>query len=875
MKASLGLNAIIPIVKNNIKLIPLVLVIIITSLIGIKTQLFSNANSCSGIGVPAGSDVQAAVNANPDGTTFCLGGGTHRLQSVSPKNGQKFVGQGQGVTVLSGASLLSSFIREGNYYVATGQTQQGQQIGECQTQFPRCAYPEDLFMNDKPLQHVPTLAEVAPGKWFFNYDTDKIYFIDDPAGKTVETSVNRLAFSGNVSNVSISDLTIEKYASPAQVGAVHIGQFNNTAAVGWIIDSVTLRLNHGVGLMMAGGSNHILRNSRSLNNGQLGLGGAATNMLVEYNEIAYNNANNWFNPGWEAGGTKWAFSDGLTVRNNHSHHNHGPGLWTDIDNIRTVYEYNLVEDNDQMGIFHEISYDAKIRNNVVRRNGLVSPIGWLYSSGILISSSSNTEVNNNHVEGNYNGITTLQQNRGTGKYGPRDVRNISMHDNIVIGSGTSGAAQDIGDASFFTARNITFQANKYFGNHTWSWNNGTVSWSNWQSYGQDTAGSFSATGTPPAAPVLTVGPQATATPIPAADITPPTTSLTNPANGATISGSVSVTATATDNVSVTSLEYLLDGVIKGTGATHTLNTTTIANGAHTIQFKAYDAAGNIGASPVVSVTVNNQTAASVNQTPFAGAVAIPGQIEAENYDQGGETIAYHDADVTNNGNSYRNDGVDVSSAFEGGYKVGWTKPGEWLEYSVNVTTAGSYQFQARVSNSAVGGALHAEVDGSNVTGALVVPNTGGYDAFTTITKDSINLNAGQHIVRIYFDTASATGFLGDFNWFGFMLPTAPPAPVAATADTAAPTIPGNLRATLASGGRTVSLTWNASSDNKGVSGYYIYRNNVKIVAVTGGVTSYRDAAVDKNVPYTYTVAAYDAAYNVSGQSTSVSARPTK
>ena len=58
------------------------------------------------------------------------------------------------------------------------------------------------------------------------------------------------------------------------------------------------------------------------------------------------------------------------MRDNHVHHNEGPGLWTDIDNIHTLYEGNLVEHNANVGIFHEISYDAVIRNNIVRDNGL-------------------------------------------------------------------------------------------------------------------------------------------------------------------------------------------------------------------------------------------------------------------------------------------------------------------------------------------------------------------------------------------------------------------------------------------------------------------------------------------------------------------------
>jgi pseudomonalisin len=93
------------------------------------------------------------------------------------------------------------------------------------------------------------------------------------------------------------------------------------------------------------------------------------------------------------------------------------------------------------------------------------------------------------------------------------------------------------------------------------------------------------------------------------DTTPPTTSITAPANGATVSGTVSVTASASDNVGVTKVEFYLDGALKSTSTTSpyswSFNTTTVANGSHTLQSKAYDAAGNVGSSATITVTVSN------------------------------------------------------------------------------------------------------------------------------------------------------------------------------------------------------------------------------------------------------------------------------
>lgn len=99
------------------------------------------------------------------------------------------------------------------------------------------------------------------------------------------------------------------------------------------------------------------------------------------------------------------------------------------------------------------------------------------------------------------------------------------------------------------------------------------------------------------------------------DTTAPTTSITAPANGATVSGTTAVTASATDNVAVTSVEFWLDGVLQSTDTTSpyewSWNTTGSANGSHSLVSKAYDARGNVGTSATVTVTVSNATGTSI------------------------------------------------------------------------------------------------------------------------------------------------------------------------------------------------------------------------------------------------------------------------
>lgn len=102
------------------------------------------------------------------------------------------------------------------------------------------------------------------------------------------------------------------------------------------------------------------------------------------------------------------------------------------------------------------------------------------------------------------------------------------------------------------------------------------------------------------------------------DTTPPTTSITAPANGATVSGNVTVKATASDNVGVTQMQLLVDGNVvftttNATSLTFGFDTTSVANGSHTIVSKAFDAAGNVGTSSTITVTVSNSSGGTTTQ----------------------------------------------------------------------------------------------------------------------------------------------------------------------------------------------------------------------------------------------------------------------
>jgi hypothetical protein len=165
-------------------------------------------------------------------------------------------------------------------------------------------------------------------------------------------------------------------------------------------------------------------------------------------------------------------------------------------------------------------------------------------------------------------------------------------------------------------------------------------------------------------------------------------------------------------------------------------------------------------------------------TPYGGTpAAVPGIVEAERFDDGGEGVAYHDVDAGNSGGQFRATDVDIEATSDtnGGFDVGWIAPGEWLNYTVNVAAAGSYQLDARVAAAGQGGTFHVEVGGVNKTGSLTIPNTGGWQAWTTVGT-TVSLSAGVQTLKLVWDSSGPTGIVGNLNFLKFASTTGGPPP---------------------------------------------------------------------------------------------------
>ncbi len=154
------------------------------------------------------------------------------------------------------------------------------------------------------------------------------------------------------------------------------------------------------------------------------------------------------------------------------------------------------------------------------------------------------------------------------------------------------------------------------------------------------------------------------------------------------------------------------------------------------------------------------------QLPYGGVVsALPGLIEAENYDTGGEGVAYYNTTAGNPGGVYRSDdvGIEPTSDAGGGYDVSWLNTGEWLEYTVNPPDpTARYSISLRVAAPAAGGQLRVRLNGA-VLGTAQIPDTGGWQTWQTITLPAVTVagGIGSQVLRLEVIT---NGF--SINWIG-------------------------------------------------------------------------------------------------------------
>lgn len=438
---------------------------------------------------PASANIQASVDGAPEGTTFRFSPGVYRNFSIQPKKGDTFEGV-PGVS-LNGSTVLTFKQSKPGFWVADAISlppETANAGAPCDASLKNadgtrytvgCTHARSLYRNSTPLWRVATLQEVGSGKWYFDDSSKQVWIGDDPAGVVIELGTMQDAFHGNAQNVTIRSLTIEKYAGAQQHGAVNCQDGSS-----WTLNGNTIRLNHARGIGFSCDSMRISGNRVTMN-GNLGIGGCCSrDSVIENNEIDNNNYAH-FDPGWEAGGLKTARTTALIARKNNVHDNFGYGLWSDISAIFTIYDSNTVTNNSHGGIFYEISHGAWILHNTVSQNGTDAKGkpggGWLYYGQIIVSTSDHVVVESNAVTvGDFgNGITVLDQQRGSDDLGLLAARDNLIINNKVTWQSTSGIIGAASDRDKIFENNNIFEDNTSFGVNPeghYHWNGSGAPW---------------------------------------------------------------------------------------------------------------------------------------------------------------------------------------------------------------------------------------------------------------------------------------------------------------------------------------------------------------------------------------------------------------
>jgi beta-glucanase (GH16 family) len=233
-------------------------------------------------------------------------------------------------------------------------------------------------------------------------------------------------------------------------------------------------------------------------------------------------------------------------------------------------------------------------------------------------------------------------------------------------------------------------------------------------------------------------------------VSPPDNTAFPPNSNITLIANASIA-----NGNITKVDFFQDALKIGETfvSPYQMTWNNVLAGNYRIMATAFANTGNNSTSSIININVGG----SVLTSPYGGTPArVPGTIEAENFDLGGQNNAYYDSDTQNNGGQYRPaEGVDIEACTDigGGYDIGWTVNNEWSLYTISVKDSGTYQIGARVSSNSTNGSMHFEIDGNDVTGLMSVLNTGGWQTWASVLSKNFTLTSGIHQFKFFVNSA--------------------------------------------------------------------------------------------------------------------------
>lgn len=288
---------------------------------------------------------------------------------------------------------------------------------------------EQIAVNGYLLRQVPSGSQLAPGSFFADV-TNQVLCVWDSANRDlnqvlVEASVRQEILRVQGDFVQLSGLRFRYAANPAQRGAVVLAGRHN------VMEDCRVERMNASGATFAG-ENAVVRRCVFRDNGQLGFGANRAHRLLFTDCLVENNNTKNFDRGWEAGGNKLVLCREAVLQRSRFVRNHGNGVWFDIGNEDCTVRQCLIAENDDSGIFYEISFNLRAHDNVIVGNGFAATGGaWGAQAGISVSSSPGCLIERNILLGNREGLNFREQARTTPTIDSRKERPVWNHDEVI------------------------------------------------------------------------------------------------------------------------------------------------------------------------------------------------------------------------------------------------------------------------------------------------------------------------------------------------------------------------------------------------------------------------------------------------------------
>ncbi|HVV72267.1 MAG TPA: right-handed parallel beta-helix repeat-containing protein [Verrucomicrobiae bacterium] len=288
---------------------------------------------------------------------------------------------------------------------------------------------EQVAIDEYLLRQVLEREQLAPGTFFIDV-SNRVLEVWDSANRDlnklfVEASVRQEILRVKGDYVAVRGLHFRFAANMAQHGAVVLEGRHDQ------LEDCELSSMNASGATFAG-EDQVVRRCTFRDNGQLGFGASgAHRLLFTECSVENNNVKN-FDRGWEAGGDKLVLCRDAVLDRSRFVRNRGNGIWFDIGNEHCSVQHCLIADNEDAGIFYEISFGLMAHDNVIIGNGLApTPGAWGAQAGISLSSSPQCVIERNIIFGNREGFDFREQNRTTPRIGEKDEVPIWNHDQVV------------------------------------------------------------------------------------------------------------------------------------------------------------------------------------------------------------------------------------------------------------------------------------------------------------------------------------------------------------------------------------------------------------------------------------------------------------